>query len=197
MVALRFHRWESLLTADEPSRDRPFSHAFWRYGRAMGYAGAGDLRSALAEQRRFEREREDVPGEVRYLINNAASDILALAAATLEAEIAEAQGEGAAEIAAWRRAVEAEAAIQYDEPPAWFYPLRQSLAAALLRNGDAVAAEAVFREALAKHVRDGRLLFGLWQSLLAQDRASEAALVEAQFREAWGEGAEPLAIADL
>ena len=197
MVDLRFHRWESLLTADEPSRDRPFSHAFWRYGRAMGYAGAGDLRNAEAEQRRFEREREDVPEEARYLINNAASDMLTLAAATLEAEIAQAQGDGAAEIAAWRRAVEAEAAIQYDEPPAWFYPLRQSLAAALLRNGQAEEAEVIFRETLAKHVRDGRLLYGLWQSLLAQNRASEAALVEAQFREAWGEGAEPLAIADL
>ena len=197
MVDLRFHRWEALLTAEEPSRERPFSHAFWRYGRAMAYAGAGDLRNAEAEQRRFEREREDVPEEARYLINNAASDILALAAETLAAEMAEARGDSAAEIAAWRRAVVAETAIQYDEPPAWFYPLRQSLGAALLRGGQAAEAEAVFREALVKHVRDGRLLFGLWQSLLAQDRASDAALVEAQYRDAWSEAPEPLAITDL
>jgi Flp pilus assembly protein TadD len=132
-----------------------------------------------------------------YLLNNRASDILALAAATLTAEIAEAKGDGELEIAEWRRAVEAEAAIQYDEPPAWFYPVRQSLGAALLRHDQAVEAEAVFREALDKHVRDGRLLFGLWQSLLAQGKTSDADLVEAQFRQAWSEATVPLAIEDL
>jgi hypothetical protein len=197
MVDLRFHRWDVLSAAPEPSAERPFSHAFWRYGRAMALAGAGNVQGAEDEQRLFERERRDVPEEERYLINNAASDMLALAAATLEAEIAQAEGDSSGEIAAWQRAVEAEAAIQYDEPPAWFYPIRQSLAGALLRDGQAEEAEAVFRETLAKHVRDGRLLFGLWQSLLAQNRTSEAALVEAQFREAWGEAAVPLAIGDL
>ncbi len=197
MVDLRFHRWAALSAAAEPSAARPFSHAFWRYGRAMALAGTGNVSGAEDEQRLFERESRDVPEEARYIINNAASDILALAAATLEAQIAKAEGNGSAEIAAWRRAVEAEAAIQYDEPPAWFYPLRQSLGAALLRDGQAEEAEAVFRETLAKHVRDGRLLYGLWQSLLAQNRPSEAALVEAQFREAWSQATGPLAIADL
>ena len=197
MVDLRFHRWAALGASAEPSAERPFSHAFWRYGRAMALAGTGNVSGAEDEQRLFERERRDVPDEARYLINNAASDILALAAATLEAEIAQAKGDSSAEITAWQRAVEAEAAIQYDEPPAWFYPIRQSLAGALLRDGEAEEAEAIFRETLAKHVRDGRLLYGLWQSLLAQGRTSEAALVEAQFREAWGEGAEPLAIGSL
>jgi hypothetical protein len=197
MVDLRFHRWAALSAAAEPSAERPFSHAFWRFGRAMAFAGTGNVSGAEDEQRLFERERRDVPDEARYLINNAASDILALAAATLEAEIAEAKGDHSAEIAAWRRAVEAEAAIQYDEPPAWFYPVRQSLAGALLRDGKAEEAEAIFRETLAKHVRDGRLLFGLWQSLLAQGRGSEAALVEAQFDAAWSDATAALAIADL
>jgi hypothetical protein len=197
MVDLRFHRWDVLSAAAEPSAERPFSHAFWRYGRAMALAGMRNVRGAEDEQQLFERESRDVPEEARYLINNAASDILGLAAATLEAEIAEAKGDNSSEIAAWRRAIEAEAAIQYDEPPAWFYPIRQSLAAALLRDGQAEEAEAVFRETLAKHVRDGRLLFGLWQSLLAQGRASDAALVEAQFRAAWGEASEELTIEKL
>jgi tetratricopeptide (TPR) repeat protein len=197
MVDLRFHRWDVLSAAVAPSLERPFSHAFWRFGRAMALAGTGDVRGAEAEQRRFERERAEVPEEAMYLLNNRASDILALAAATLTAEIAEAKGDGELEIAEWRRAVEAEAAIQYDEPPAWFYPVRQSLGAALLRHDQAVEAEAVFREALDKHVRDGRLLFGLWQSLLAQGKTSDADLVEAQFRQAWSEATVPLAIEDL
>ena len=48
--------------------------------------------------------------------------------------------------------------------------MRQSLAAALLRNGQTKEAEAVFRETIGKHPRDGRLLYGLWQTLVAQKR---------------------------
>jgi Tfp pilus assembly protein PilF len=123
--------------------------------------------------------------------------LLTLAAATLDAELAAASGDSVAEIAAWRQAITAEAALQYDEPPAWFYPVRQSLAAALLHGGQAAEAEKVFREALAKHPRDGRLLFGLWQTLLAQKRPSEAELVENQFLAAWSDATTMLTLADL
>jgi Tfp pilus assembly protein PilF len=122
---------------------------------------------------------------------------LALAAATLDAQLASARGENEKSIQKWRRAVKLESRIQYDEPPAWFYPVRQSLAAALLRNGRAKEAEAVFRGAIQKGPRDGRLLFGLWQSLMAQKRDNEAALVEQQFNAAWKDATVKLCIEDL
>jgi tetratricopeptide (TPR) repeat protein len=196
MVDLRFHRWDTLLATPEPERDRVFSHAFWRYARAMALAGQGKARDAVAEQRRFERERAAVPPEGQYLINNKAGDVLALAAATLDAQLAAARGDTRGAIAAWRRAVTLEAALAYDEPPAWFYTVRESLGAALLRAGNHAEAEAEFRGALATRPRDGRLLFGLWQTLLAQGRANEALLVEQQFKRAWGDAA-PLAMTDL
>ena len=100
-------------------------------------------------------------------------------------------------LAAWRRAVTLEATLQYDEPPAWFYAVRQSLGAAQLRAGAHAEAEQVFREALATHPRDGRLLYGLWQALLAQGRGSEAVLVEQQFKRAWADATSPLTLEDL
>jgi len=84
-----------------------------------------------------------------------------------------------------------------DEPPPWIYPVRQSLAVALLRNGQAKEAEAVFREAMVKRPRDGRQLFGLQQSLLAQGRNDEAALVEVQFNTAWKDATVKLGLEDL
>jgi tetratricopeptide (TPR) repeat protein len=197
MMDLRFNRWDDILATAEPKGARAMSHAFWRYARATALAGERKLREATAEQRRFERERQAVPAEARYIQNNEAADVLSLAAATLAARIAAAQGKSDQAIAEWRRAVELEAHIQYDEPPAWFYPVRQSLGAALLRSGRAKEAEAVFREALAKHARDGRLLYGLWQSLAAQRRDGEGGLVEAQFKEAWKGATVPLTLEDL
>jgi tetratricopeptide (TPR) repeat protein len=197
MIDLRFHQWDTILATPEPSKANPFTHAFWRYARAMALASQGKARDAAAEQRRFERERAAVPPEDMYLINNKASDILGLAAATLDAELAAARGETDKSIAEWRRAVDLDAKIAYDEPPAWFYPVRQSVGGELLRAGQAQAAEKEFRETLATRPRDGRLLFGLWQALLAQKRDSEAILVQQQYEEAWKNATVKLTLDDL
>jgi tetratricopeptide (TPR) repeat protein len=197
MVDLRFHRWDAILSTPAPKPERKLLHAFWQYARAMALAGQGNLSEAAAERKQFESLRKSIPAESQFLINNKSADILALAAATLDAQLAWARGEKQGSIQEWRRAVKLESRIQYDEPPAWFYPVRQSLAAALLRNGQAKEAESVLRESIRKHPRDGRLLFGLWQSLKAQKRENEATLVEQQFTAAWKDAAVKLRIEDL
>ncbi|HEY0966441.1 MAG TPA: hypothetical protein VGD88_03540, partial [Opitutaceae bacterium] len=88
-------------------------------------------------------------------------------------------------LAALRRAVEAERALPYMEPSFWWYPTRQTLAAALLESGDAAAAEREFRGDLVDFPRNGWSLFGLAQALRAQKKAEAAALVEAEFAQAW------------
>jgi tetratricopeptide (TPR) repeat protein len=197
MVDLRFHRWESILASPRPRPERKLASAFHQYAQAMAFLGTGRMREAVAARARFEDLRKALPADSLYLINNKGSDVLALAAATLDAELAWKRGNREESIHQWRRAIELEGAIQYDEPPAWFYPVRQSLGAALLKNGQAKEAEAVFRETIAKHPRDGRLLFGLWQSLKAQKREGEAALVEQQFDAAWKSATARLRIEDL
>ncbi|HEV8343382.1 MAG TPA: tetratricopeptide repeat protein [Candidatus Binatia bacterium] len=197
MMALRFHRWDDILSASAPKPERKLHRAFSQYARAMALAGQGKLTEAIAERKQFESLRKAIPAESQFLNNNKSSDILALAAATLDAQLAWAQGEKQKSIQEWRRAVKLESKIQYDEPPAWFYPVRQSLAAALLRTGQAKEAESVFRQSIKKQPRDGRLLFGLWQSLTEQKRDNEAALVEQQFNAAWKDATVKLRIEDL
>ncbi|HSE38653.1 MAG TPA: hypothetical protein VLG74_15235, partial [Blastocatellia bacterium] len=137
MTDLRFHKWDEILGTPAPKTERKLSRAFWQYARAMALAGQGKLDQAMAERTQFESLRKSVPAESMYLLNNKSSDVLALAAATLDAQLAWARGEKEKSIQEWRRAIEFESKIQYDEPPAWFYTVRQSLAAALLRNGQA------------------------------------------------------------
>jgi tetratricopeptide (TPR) repeat protein len=162
MIDLRFHRWDEILTTSAPQPERKLQRAFWQYARAMALIGQGKSAEAEAERKEFESLRKAIPAESQFLNNNKSSDLLALAGATLDAQLAWARGEKEKSIREWRRAVKLESKIQYDEPPAWFYPVQQSLAGALLRTGNAKGAEVVFREAIAKRPRDGRLLFGLW-----------------------------------
>jgi hypothetical protein len=128
MIDVRFHRWDEILNTPEPRAERELLSAFWHFARATALTGQDKMKEAVAEQARFESLRAAIPAESMYLINNKSSDILNLAAATLNAQIAWARGEKEKSIQEWRRAVELESTIQYDEPPPWFYPVREALA---------------------------------------------------------------------
>jgi len=81
------------------------------------------------------------------------------------------------------KAVELQDRIPYYEPPPWYYPVRQSLAAVLLAAGHAAQAESVYNEDLAKNPQNGWSLYGLNQSLRSQNKPSTE--VEESFRKAW------------
>jgi hypothetical protein len=60
--------------------------------------------------------------------------------------------------------------MPYDEPPTWYYPIRESLGGELLLAGKPADAERVFREDLAKMARNARSLFGLQAALVKQGK---------------------------
>ena len=75
--------------------------------------------------------------------------------------------------------------MDFDDVPDWYYPIRESLGAALLKDKQAIEAEQVFREDLSRNPRNPRSLFGLCKALEAQQKAYEAGLVRQSFEAAW------------
>ena len=88
-------------------------------------------------------------------------------------------------------------ALVYDEPPAWYYPVRESWGAATLLAGDAAAAEVVFHEGLRRSPNNGRMLFGLLESLKAQGKKDAAKQVQREFDNAWAGADIKLKLAEL
>ena len=150
--------------------------AVWHYARALAMLARGDRAGAVQEQRGFEEARAKVPADSVWG-NNRAADVLAMASEILAARVADSP---ALAVPHWERAVALQDALVYDEPPAWYYPVRESLGAALLRAGRAADAEAVFREGIARIPRNGRMLFGLMESLRAQGKNDAAELVQSR-----------------
>jgi len=93
--------------------------------------------------------------------------------------------------------VAAEDALHYMEPADWFLPVRETLGALLLRNGDEAAAEAVFRADLERNRASGRTLFGLAAALKAQKKDYAARLAQLEFERAWKQGDTRLTLEDL
>ena len=196
-LMVRFQRWDDILKTPEPNREMIITNALWHWGRGMAYAATGKIANAEKERDIFISAVKAMPAETSFGLNRA-SDVLKIAEHILEAKIATARGNRTLAIESLKKAVEAEDALSYDEPPGWYYPpSRESLGGALLLNGNAEEAEKVFRADLEKNRRNGRSLFGLLESLKAQGKKYSAQSVQREFEEAWKQADTKLRVEDL
>jgi len=186
-VLLRFGRHDEILALPAPAANHPVEVAWWHFARGVALARTGKADDAAAARAALAAQTAKVPNEALFGGTGleTAKSILALAAAVLDAQIAWARGARDEAIRHWTLAVAAADKVQYDEPPVFFYPVRESLGAALLLGGKAADAERVFRDDLVRHPRNARSLFGLHASLEAQGRSADAEWVKRAFDEAW------------
>jgi tetratricopeptide (TPR) repeat protein len=195
-VLLRFGRYDDILTLPEPTADRPVLRAWRQFARGVAFAQTKRVDEAAVERRALDGTMASVPDTALFGGTGleSARTILQLAAVVLDARLAWARGARDEAITLWTRAVAAADHVPYDEPPIWFYPVRESLGAALLMAGRPAEAERVFRDDLDRHPRNPRSLFGLHESLRRQGRAADAAWVQRAFEEAWKNADVTLAI---
>jgi len=186
-VLLRFGRHDEILKVPEPAADRPVVTAWWHFARGVALARLGRIDDAVTHRTALARASGLVPDTAMFGGTGleSARSILGLAAIVLDARLAWARGDQVAAIGNWTRAVLAADRVAYDEPPIWFYPLRESLGAALLLANRPVEAERVFRQDLERHPRNPRSLFGLRESLVKQGKQADAGWVERAFDDAW------------
>jgi tetratricopeptide (TPR) repeat protein len=198
-VDVRFHRWDEILATKPPPAEMPVMTLFWHFGRGMALAGKGRIPEAEAEYKIVADAEAATPADAIFSmpVNNRTKDILNIARDVLGAKIALAKNQPNTAIPMLQEAVHTQDSLKYDEPPDWFYPVRESLGAVLLMNGDAPGAERVFRDDIDRNPRNPRSLFGLQQALLAQNRKYDATFVEKEFTTAWKGDAKGLRLEDL
>jgi tetratricopeptide (TPR) repeat protein len=216
-VLVRFRQWEAILQRPTPGQASQPDHVnehfllgFWHFARGMALAGTGRIAEAGAELSELQNELAALPGRFavgpgKLDLEHALDDLyregdqetLSIAEAVLGARLAEAKGQSVAALAFWRTAVERQDRAAYSEPPLWYYPVRDSLGAALIRAGAARAAEAVFQEDLARQPNNPRAYFGLAAANRALHRRAAAQTAEASFQASWGLADQPLTLEEL
>ena len=198
-VEIRFHHWNEILKMPQPDAAMKTATVFWHFGRGLALAGTGKLTEAEAEYKIVSDAEAATPPDVIFQmpINNKAKDIMKIAEDVLGAKIAIGKKDNSGAISMLRDAVAIQDTLKYGEPPDWFYPVRESLGAALLMNGDTEGAEKVFRDDLERNLRNPRSLWGLHQVLLQQKRGYDAGFVEKEFEASWKGGAQALKLDDL
>jgi tetratricopeptide (TPR) repeat protein len=193
-VLLRFFRWSDVVQMPAPPPGAP-TLLLYHFGRAIAYSRLSEWPRAEAERRAFDREASKVPPTAMYR-SNPMRAVLDVFRDVLDARFATRRGDTAVEIEAWRRAAVRQDQLTYHEPAPIYYPVRESLGAALFRAARYVEAERVFQDDLTWTPRNGRSLFGLWQTLVKMDRKTEADAAQRRFREAWAGSDVELSLAE-
>jgi tetratricopeptide (TPR) repeat protein len=198
-VEIRFQKWDQILALPQPDAAMKTTTVFWHFARGMALAAKGKVAEAEAEQKIVSGAAEQTPPDQVFAmpVNNKAKDVLTIATNVLGAKIALAKRDSASAISMLRTAITFQDKLKYDEPPDWFYPVRESLGAVLLLDGNAAEAEKVFREDLDRNPRNPRSLFGLSEALRAQNRAYDAQFVDKQFQSNWKSSEIKLTVSDL
>jgi len=184
MVMLRFGLWDQLLAEHAPDSRLTAQLGGYQYARAVALASKGrvdDAKGALAE---LEKIAAATPADAGAGLG-LARDVLAVAVLVAKAEIARASGQKDEAIAKFNDAIAKEDWLAYDEPADWFVPVRHQLGALLLDTGKAREAEAIYREDLRRHPKNGWALVGLAQALRAQKKDAEAEQIDREFATAW------------
>ena len=174
-----FGKWDEVLAAPLPPDDIRFSYAMAQYARGVAHAAKAEWADAQAALNNVTASDAATPQGAE------GKTALSIAVQALSGEIAVRRGEVDAAITHFEEAVKIEDAGLYFEPPKWYYPVRHSLGAALLKAGRSAEAETVYREDLRRFPENGWALFGLAQALRAQGKRDDATATEARFRKAW------------
>jgi tetratricopeptide (TPR) repeat protein len=187
---VRFGRWDELIAQPLPENVELYcsTAATIHYGRGVAHATKGQLPQALAEREAFTEAYARIP-DTRYLFNNTARDILAIAGAMLDGEIDYRQGRFDDAFAHLRRAIELDDALPYDEPWGWMQPTRHAYGALLLEQGRVGEAARVYAADLGldptlarpcQHPGNVWSLHGYHECLQRLGRTAEAAIVGQQ-----------------
>jgi tetratricopeptide (TPR) repeat protein len=179
LMLTTFGKWDEVLAEPLPPEDIRFSYAMASYARGVAHSAKGqwaEAQTALDTVTAINAATPDgVDGKMA----------LSIAVHALSGEIATRQSDLDAGINHFREAANIEDVVLYFEPPKWYYPIRHSLGAVLLKAGHHAEAEKVYREDLRRFPENGWSLFGLAQVLQAQGKNTEAAEAEARFQRAW------------
>ena len=191
---VRFGKYAEMLAEPAPAASLKYTTGMWRYGRGIALAARGKTAEAQAELDSVAAITAATPSDAPAGINKQ-KNLLSLAERHLAGKVALAKGDTAAAIKAFEQAIPMEDGLLYDEPPAWYHPIRQELAGVHLAMGHAAVAEKLYREDLVHFPNNGWSLYGLARSLEAQKKGAEAGKVDAQYRKIWDKAdVKPLAV---
>ena len=176
---------DTVLALPEPPGAPPYVKAMWHYARGTASATKKEVDAARAEAAAIQKILADTDWSALDLWGIPARPVLQVASEVVLARAAQAEGDKNAAVELFAAAAANQDAIPYMEPPYWYYPVRQSLGAALLEVGKPVEAEKEFNLALERERSSAWALYGLKEAAKAKGDALAEQQASDELAKAW------------
>jgi tetratricopeptide (TPR) repeat protein len=193
----QFSAPDTILVLPDPGDAIAYVKAMWHYARGVAHAARHDFSAATAEANAIEALEHTADFSLLNASGVPVQEVLKLARTVIQGRVAQAQGNFKAAVEHFEEAAVIQDALPYTEPPYWYYPVRQSLAAALLQAGRLADAEDQFLRALKRAPANGWSYFGLSQLYKARGDAAAADRAEAELAKTWVGNRQLLQISNL
>jgi tetratricopeptide (TPR) repeat protein len=191
-ILVRFGRWQDIINLKLPEDRKLYcvTTAMTYYAKGVANAALGNIDAAMDARKDFQEATDAVPPS-RSLFNNACRDLLSIAGAMLEGEIAYRNGDFEPGFEHLRRAVHLDENLPYDEPWGWMQPTRHALGALLLEQGRTEEAASVYCADLGldetlpralQHPNNVWSLHGYHECLKTLGRNAEAKIIGQQLK---------------
>jgi tetratricopeptide (TPR) repeat protein len=182
-VALaRFAPREELMAIPDPGAGKPLLQALWHYARGEAFARAGDSAGVA-------REAEAIPGHLSPDPSKGwDGKLVQVGRMVLIGRAAMLQNDAGKAFKAFRKAAaleEGKPLVDATDPPAWWYPVRRDIAAALLAQGKPQDAIAEADASLKRRPHDAVALATRAKAEDALGRTRAAAADRADARRSW------------
>jgi tetratricopeptide (TPR) repeat protein len=161
-VEVKLGLWNEILSSDQPEKDLKYPSVIWHYAQGMARLSQKNMQDAkkhLAEMKAIMTDTSIKDLTIWGI--NSVFDICIIASETLEGEIYAKEKNYSAAISHLQEAVKKEDALNYDEPPDWFFSIRHHLGAVLMDAGKFKEAIKVYEEDLKTFRDNGWALKGL------------------------------------
>jgi tetratricopeptide (TPR) repeat protein len=182
---------DAVLAMAKPSGDMPWVDGAWHFARGAAAVRKGDLEQAKKEVQAIaaiDAANDFAAIEAQMVPAKAVTQIKQL---VLDARIARAEGRPDDAATALQKAATLQDTLAYMEPPYWYYPVRQSLGAALLEAGRPKEAIDALEMALKEAPNNAYALQALVRANAAVGDDAAANEAKARFDGAWAGGETP------
>jgi tetratricopeptide (TPR) repeat protein len=176
---------ETIIALPDPGDTIPYVKAMWLYARGVALATRRDFAGAAAAADAIGTLGRTADFKLLKESGIPAQEMLRIAQTLVLARVAQAKGDTSTAIVQFEQAAALQDALPYTEPPYWYYPIRQSLAAALLQAGRFDEAEQQFQRALARAPANAWSYFGLAELYKARGNTAAANQAEANLARTW------------
>ncbi len=161
-VAAKFKKWDDILAMDLKTYGLKYPKAIRHYAEGMAHLGQGNMDKAKAELAELEiLAKDESLKEVTVWDINSVYELVQIAEKVLKAEILAVEENYEESLTLLSEAVVIEDALNYNEPPDWFFSIRHHLGAIQIESGLYTDAITTYEEDLNRLPKNGWAYHGL------------------------------------